>query len=256
MTRMAKHLSDMEFDEISFVDRPANQHARIAIAKRAPEEGAVTYFDEQGQAVDLDSLEPGDVVIDEDGQAYEFTLEEEDDQFDLSDEGVTKNLSAEVRESLSKALTEADRDEAISKAFEEVSKAEERAATAEAIAKAERDLRLDREYSEVAKSYGVPIEAAVLGPVLKRCAESLSYEDCEVIHKALSSAGAAFDELGGSGVGSTDVLRDVDYLLGDQFEEIGKSVAGAEDLSQEQAIAKAFEMNPGAYDEYLASRRG
>lgn len=252
-TRTAKHLSDMEFDEISLVDRPANQYAKVAIAKRAPEEGAVTYFDEQGGAVDIDTLEPGAVVYDESGQAYKYELDEDEqvDELDLG-AGVSKSLADQVREDLSKALGDIERDEIIAKALEEVSKADERIAVAEAIAKSERDLRLTREYTEVAKSYGVPVAAEELGPVLMRAAESLSYEDCAVIHKALSAAGAIFDELGANGVAEVDVLREVDSLL--DTDVVSKSVDGG--LSREAAISKAFEENPRAYDEYLASRRG
>jgi hypothetical protein len=61
-----KRLYDLEIDEISLVDRPANQHGLVAIAKRA-EEGAMPVYDAEGYEVDETSLEVGDVVYDGDG---------------------------------------------------------------------------------------------------------------------------------------------------------------------------------------------
>lgn len=74
--KTVKRLFDMEIDEVSLVDRPANQHAAIAISK-ADEEEAVMVFDEQGNAVDESVLEHGDVVYNEAGE--EFVFVEEDD---------------------------------------------------------------------------------------------------------------------------------------------------------------------------------
>lgn len=256
--RMAKHLSDMEIDEISLVDRPANQHARIAIAKRASEEETVpTYTNEAGEAItDLDALNEGDVVYDEAGNAYVYTVEDDDiedeQEMELDDdsEPVTKSLSEQVREDLSKALSEIERDEVISKALGEISKAEQRAKAAEAIAKAERDLRLTREYISKAAEYNLPVEPDKLGPVLMRMADTMSYEDCAVIHKALTSAGEIFTELGVQGMGdNADPFEVAEAMI---TEDIQKSAGDG--ASREQLVAKAFETNPRAYDEYLAQR--
>jgi hypothetical protein len=76
--RPVKRLFDMEIDEVSMVDRPANQHATIMIAKS--EEGGMSVFDEDGYEVDEDLLEHGDVVFGEDGEAYVF------DEFDEYDD--------------------------------------------------------------------------------------------------------------------------------------------------------------------------
>src|SRR5215203_5997361 len=81
MPKPIKNLTNMEIDEISLVDKGANQHAMITIAKRAPEEDAmpeeqIELFDNEGQALDQESLEDGQIVYDGEGNAYEFTLEE------------------------------------------------------------------------------------------------------------------------------------------------------------------------------------
>lgn len=252
--RTVNVLSNIEVDEISLVDRPANQHARVAIAKRAEEDAMPEYYDEGGQVIDLDSLEIGSVVYDGEGNAFELTVE--DDEPPVENEaptGVTKSFAEQVREDLSKAFSEVERDDVIAKALDEVSKADQRASAAEEIAKSERTLRLSREYVSKAAEYGVAgVTPDELGPVLMRMAESMPYEDCAVIHKALTSAGEAFAELGytGGAEGASDPMAVVDTLLG---EEVAKSADG---LTREQLVAKAFAENPHAYDEYLAARRG
>lgn len=258
MTRKANFLSDIEIDEISLVDRPANQHARVSIAKRAPEEAVVPdFYNEQGESVDIDTLEFGDIVYDADGQG--FVMDEDDDDSDVVENrelaSVGKSLAEQVREDLSKAFGDVERDEVISKAMGEIAKAEARASEAESIAKSERDLRLTREYISKAAEYGVPgISPADLGPVLMRAAEALPYEDCVVLHKALMSGGEAFAELGTQGGGSNhDAFGAVEALI-DGDSELSKALntAGAD---RNSVIAKAFEDDPSAYDQYIAGRR-
>lgn len=82
MTRTVKKLSGLEIDEVSLVDRPANQHGLVAIAKR--QEDGMTIFDGQGNEVDETELEHGDVVYDEAGTELVFV--EEDDTDDGDDE--------------------------------------------------------------------------------------------------------------------------------------------------------------------------
>jgi hypothetical protein len=247
----------MDIDEISLVDRPANQFAKVAIAKRAPEEEIVPdkYFNEAGEDVDLSSLDFGDVVYDADGNGYEWTPTEETEEVEnTSDEreleAVGKSLAEQVREDLSKALTDIDRNEAISKAMAELSKADQRARAAEAIAKSERDLRLTREYISKAADYNVPVAPEELGPVLFRMAENMSDKDCAVIHKALTAAGSMlFEELGYQGGGdNADVLTEVDQAIAAEVSKADSNV------SREQAIVKAFQSDNSLYDAYLADR--
>jgi len=77
-----KKLFDLEIDEVSVVDRPANQHGLIAFAKNdegSNEEGHVPeVYDENGDSVDVDVLEHGDVVYDTEGNEFVF-VEDGDD---------------------------------------------------------------------------------------------------------------------------------------------------------------------------------
>lgn len=88
MTRLAKKLTDIEIDEISVVDRPANQHGLITFAKNAGAGEGIPIqedqmpdaeiYDADGTPVDPEELEIGDVVYDEDGNEYVFLEEEEE----------------------------------------------------------------------------------------------------------------------------------------------------------------------------------
>ena len=225
------------------------------------------YFNEDGELVDLSALEEGDVVYDAEGNGFQYSEEEGADEDVEQEEApvaksfprrseVTKSHATEtfsveeISKALGEAITDSERDEIISKAFGQVQYLESVAKAAADSAEAERQMRLDREYTEVAKSYNVGIAPDELGPVLKRAAEALSYEDCEVIAKALDSASAAIeflDEIGTPGLGSnSDVLANVDAFI-DQGVSKG-------DFSREQLVSKTFEDNPEAYDAYLAER--
>lgn len=257
MTTSATWLQDMEFDEISLVDRPANQHARVALAKRAPEEENVDYFDEAGAAIeDIDDLEVGDIVFDGEGRQFQIT-EEDEAPAERELETVGKSFGEDLREQLSKALGDADRDDIISKAMNIVAEADARATAAEEIAKAERDLRLEKDYIAKADTYGVPgVTAAELGPVLKRAAELLSNEDCVVLNKAFTSSGAAFAELGSTGAADmNDPFGVIEELLtdGDDDHQLSKALK-VKGSDRHELIEKAFEDDPDAYDRYLASR--
>jgi hypothetical protein len=251
--RRIKELTDIEIDEISLVDIPANQHARVAIAKRASEEDIVPeIYNENGEILDADLLEPGDTVFDAEGNAFEVVLEDVEEfvaESDMEPELVGKNFADEIRTELSKAFSDVERDEVISKALGQVEVMSKRLEQAEAIAKSERDLRLLGEYAEVAKSYNIPVDPATLAPVLMRMSEALSYEDCTVIHKALTSAGSAlFDEVGFIGGGdNNDVMSQVSAFL-------EQGVSKSESVSKADAVEEFFRSNPDAYDMYRAEQ--
>lgn len=253
MPRTYTSLSDMTIDEVARVDVPAGQFSEIVIAKRATEEDTVPeYYSADGAVIDVDSLEPGDVVYDADGAEYEFVLVDEDE--DIEDdtyvpENVGKAFSG-VREDLAKAFQDMDKNEAVSKAYEQVSKAEQRAARAEAIAKAERDLRLSREYAEVAKNYGLPVDDSELGNVLMRVAEVMSDDDCATLHKALSAGGDIFREIGAAGMSdNNDPWTTAEAILGSD------NLSKSDTESVHESIAKAFANDSRAYDEYVAGLR-
>jgi len=258
-------LTDMEIDEISTVDKTANQLSRFVIAKRAPEEEDMPQlYNQEGQPLDENALEFGDIVFDDQGQAYEYVEEGEDeteheDQGELVETGKSAffqapqnsgSFSTQVMEELSKAFSDGDRDAIIAKALGRVEELEKSQAQAAEIAKSERDLRLTREYVSKAAEYNLPVSPQELGPVLYRMAETMSYDDCSVIAKCLETAGEIlFEEVGYQGGGdNADVYSQVEAHAHDTF---GK----AEDFNEVQAINKVFDMNPDAYDEYLAAQR-
>lgn len=81
-------LFDLDVDEISLVDRAANQHATVAFAKRHdPEEDHMAVFDAEGQEVFEEELEHGDVVYAEDGTELVVQDDGEDDEYDDDYEG-------------------------------------------------------------------------------------------------------------------------------------------------------------------------
>lgn len=248
MPRIVKELTDMEIDEISLVDRPANAGAKVVITKRYGQEDTVPdIYDEDGDLVDETMLDEGDVVFDENGEAFVVVSEDDEEYAEI---GKSMSFADELREELSKSLTTIERDEVIAKAMEQVDHMSYAMAEAEEIAKSERDLRLTREYEEVAKSYNLPVDPDELAPVLYAIAEYMPYEYGEVIHKALSAAGEIiFEEMGTEGYGTNnDVLYAVDSFIDQNIEK--------SDISKSEAVEAVFSANPEAYDEYMATRYG
>jgi hypothetical protein len=260
MGRQVREIKDLVIDEISLVDKGANQHATVTIAKRHGEEDKMDeFYDDEGYLIDTDSLSDGDIVYDGEGEAWVF----EEDGIDVDEEmletvgkrwaGPTHYTYADgLREELSKALTDNDRDEIIAKAFSQIDYISAAAEEAGYAAEVERQLRLEREYIEVAKNYEVAIDPEILGPVLMRVAETMSHEDCYVIAKALESAtGFAegyFEEIGNQGYGSnSDIYDEIEGLVDNE-------VSKRSDVTREEMIAGVFETNPEAYNQYMAER--
>jgi hypothetical protein len=259
MTRRVTRLTDMEIDEISLVDRPAAPGAKVVIAKRATQEVNVPeIFDEQGNPVDPDTLELGQQVFNANGQRFEVVEDTDDDGEDYVDaadleqelELVGKNFADELRTELSKALTDVERDEVVSKAFGRVAELELELQDTREIAKSEQTIRLEREYVEVAKGYNIPANPTELGPVLMRMAETMSDSDCRVIHKALTTAGSTiFDEVGLIGGGdNADPMAQVDAAIEASIAKSGATISKAE------AQAEYLLAHPEVYDEYLRQR--
>lgn len=315
MGRMVKRLSGLEIDEVSLVDRPANQHGRVVISKNFQEEDMPTLFDADNNPVDEDELQVGDFVYDEAGNEFQVRddvdptteLEEELEYEDelvgkaslipsgplkqgASRAGLTasswaqrgaefarknkrglqvgggaglavggaggygagrvgKSAGQRFLDEISKAVTDEDRDELISKVFdgyEEISKRNEilEDALVQII-----DEREYEQYAQVAKSYGLGAEDE-LGGLLQRAAHSMDPQDVQLIDRLLTSAGevskALYVEQGIGGYGDSSVLDQVYAIAG---EGVAKSDFG---MSTEQAVTAIFDNNPGAYDEYLA----
>jgi hypothetical protein len=235
-----RNLTDMEIDEISLVDKGANQHALITIAKRAPEEDPMPeefdLFNEDGESISQGDLETGDIVYDAEGNAYEFTAEQEEEkQEELATVGKSaffqekpaeqSDFAKSVLDELSKAFSDKDRDAVIAKALGRVAQVEAQAAEIAKAAKAERDLRLTREYVSKAAEYNLPVDPKELGPVLYRMAETMSYDDCSVIAKCLETAGEAlFQETGFQGGGDNADVMDQVAAFAQERVEVGKSL--------------------------------
>lgn len=266
MPKPIRNLTNMEIDEISLVDKGANQHAMITIAKRATEEDEMPdlYYDDEGAVVDVNALEDGDIVYDPEGNAYQFEADDEvedevEDQepamvgksafFEKQTKDEQTGFAKRVMEELSKAFSDEDRDAVIAKALGRVEELERQQEQFERIAKSERDLRLTREYISKAAEYNLPIAPEELGPVLYRMAETMSYDDCAVIAKALETAGTIlYEEIGYQGGGdNVDIMDQVSAQAREQF---GKS----EEFNLAKGVNAVFDDNPQAYDEYLAQR--
>lgn len=255
MSKQHNRLRDMEIDEVSIVDKGAAADALIAIAKRATQEDEMPkYTYEDGTAVSEDSLNEGDIVFDEAGNAFQFVLDDEEPELEDVDDELLEpvgkaafgSFTDEIREEIAKAFSTPAGDNAavkalFSKAAEEIDSLRTRAQAAETIAKAERDQRLTEQYIAKAASYNLPGSAEELGPVLFRMGETMSYEDCAVINKALTAAGSTiFQEIGYIGGGDND----------DILSQVSKAAAeGGVDASE------IFDANPDAYAAYLADQR-
>lgn len=162
---------------------------------------------------------------------------------------VKKSAGQRFLEDISKAVSDEDRDQLISKVFDEYEDISKRNDLLEDVVVRLVDEREAEEYTEVAKGYGLGSEDE-LGGLLQRAANSMDPEDVRLIDRLLQGAGemskALYVEQGIGGYGDSDVLEQVYALAG---EGIAKSDLG---MSAEQAVTAIFDNNPAAYEEYLA----
>lgn len=156
-----------------------------------------------------------------------------------------RNVGKSLREEFSKALTDDDREVAISKAMDAISELEEQNAIALEIAKSEQEQRIFNDYVSIAKSYDLPFEDDVVASAMMEAESSLSPEACAVIAKSFELASEFISqEIGYDALGSDSM-----YLVDDALDEIGKS-------GDPTAITQLLENNPELYDAYLAEKRG
>jgi len=293
--RPVKRLFDLEIDEVSLVDRPANQFGKVAFSKRA-EDDMPELFDADGQPVDEGDLEHGDAVFDADGNELvyiqegtpeydaladdvESAFDDVDDDLEPEDElederelaavgkrgqRVRKSLAASRRqpvrksgrrsfgetvyEELSKALTQRDRDEVLSRVFDVIDEMTERNERLEGVVGKMADDRAIEQFSALAGEYGpLPVHPTRLGAIMKRASETLPREDVEILDRLFTSVGEQlYSEVGKSGTGaSVEVTDAVDALV----DEI---ISKGADMTREQAVTAVYTENPAAYDEYLA----
>ena len=339
----------MEFDEVSSVDRPANQHGLIAISKSLmeqtiEEDGVSELYSEAGEQVSEDALQHGDVVFDGAGNEYVYVIEDDldDDDDDVEkaspewlsaavrgargagekmrsgfrggfdtargvkaapvttarameaaprsakvgdwiarnpgkaalagagagagavgvagggaymigrkDSNMEKSLGDSVLEQLSKAVSEADREEIIAKALDEVEIAKAQAEAAREELAWLQDQRITDAFISKAAEYNLPVSPEVFGPILKAAAEVLDDEQLEILDHVLTAAGEAiYDEIGYAGGAANSIFDQVNGFAAEMVEK------SAGDYSLEQASTAMFAANPDAYDAYIAEQNG
>lgn len=343
MTKPVKRLSSLEIDEVSLVDRPANQHGLVTITKR--DEGAgMAVYDEHGNEIDESQLESGDIVFSEDGEPIQLFSDEdlqallESGQItedDLADDrelvgvgkadaaavtggartifqagrktatrelgdlkrgykagtqvnghieggrslrfgnhlgrnrgkygvaaaaGTEENVRGRFRKSepslgeqvlsdLSKALTDSDRDQVISKAMDRISKAEREAQAAVAKAQQLEDAAEFASYVEIAKSFELPVETDELAGILQSVSQVLDEDQLDTLERILNTAAAAIDFEERGSAGSSPLMA---YVGEGARELVGKS---AGELTEEQATTALFAANDDAYLAYLSENQ-
>ncbi len=270
---MATKLKQAVYDEISLVDIPANQESRVLITKRADEKetavaDALAFDSQDVEEVDIADLQVGDIVLDANNEPVEITEAILDELDELAGEeqhepelvGVGKaftgpTFTTQVQSLISKALSEGTTEDALVTLAKAADDANARAQRAEEIAKREYDTRVEREYIGRAAEYGLPVDPAVLGPVMKRAQELLPESDCRVLNEVFTTAGqlaqVGFDEIGkGSGYNS-DPFGIVAGLIdsAESFGGVAKNDKGGVDL------VATLDQNPDLYDAYEADVR-
>lgn len=156
-------------------------------------------------------------------------------------------LGAQVLAELSKAYTDGDRDQVISKVAQLVEKADQRAVRAETIAKALEERAEVAQYVELAKSYELPVDDNELGVILHSIAKNAGLNDdqLELVDQVFKAASEAVytEEIGFTGRGDSATME---IINGAAHEVVGKA-----DVTVEQAAVALLTQNPDAYIDYL-----
>ena len=291
MTAIGNRLTDMEFDEISLVNRPANQLSKVVLFKSDAEAASMTdeTVVEEETTIDEDMTEdsidkggmyghskgkqkrrrkkgaPEILIDDEEGDVKVTKDDIEKDSVDLPSEvyeyiSALEAANSELTEQLQKndeeAQQEAEQEDILKSADPEivaiVKAAEERAEAAEVIAKAERDFRLEREFvSKAASLDNLSIEADAFGKVLKNAAEALSQEDFDALMGALEGANSSVE----AGAVFAEVGKASSFENDGPTSALNKAAASLREsdstLTPEAAVAKAVSEDPTLYEQYL-----
>lgn len=225
----------MEFDEVSLVTRPANQHSTVVLFKSDQEAGMPEL--EEAQAKIEDVRKNG--LLDSEVVEYIDTLEKANETLyaalnDVADPEVSGEDDI---------LKSAD-----PRIVELVKSAEERAVVAETIAKGERERREDAEFLAKAEELTfVPGETNDIADILKAATNHLdgetlaSFMDLLGKVNSMIEAGSVLDEIG----------KTTSTPATDSYTEITKRAEAlrAEDptLTEEAAITKVVSDNPDLY---------
>lgn len=281
---MAQKLTDMIIDEISLVDDPANEQARVVITKaRAAREGQTGSEGISGEfdPASADQLQEFQMDMEnlakalEDAEAKLDTLEKRtsDAEAALADATeVIKAKDAEIAE-LQKGYKgkadksadadaddeDEDEDKKVMKSLPEpvrkrLEDFEKRAAEAEVALAKMRDEKDTAEAIAKAKTLNFG-KAEEIGPLLMRVSKGTTTQaDAEALERLFKAAGEQgkvthlFKSIGSD----TAVDGDPEVLLKAKADEIRKANSG---MTYEQAYAQAMDSNPSLYNAYIAKRR-
>lgn len=266
-------LTDMEYDEVSLVTRPANQLSKVVLFKSddTPSGSTDSTGEVRPSAGESTALETRmrslremrkDGIMDDDVTDYIATLEKTNEElFALVEKaaapkkivGGKRGFAAEEDsdedmdedDEMSKLLKSAD-----PKIVELLKSAETRAVAAETVAKAEREHRREREFVEKAAEFEhLPITSDELGAILKSACDHLdeqSFSDfVDLLGKTdhMVSTGETLDEIGKAGYGASTVISKIDSAA-------EALIASDPTLTHEQAIEKAVMADPTLYEAY------
>lgn len=279
---MAQKLTDMIIDEISIVDDPANEQARVVITKmKAAPEGQTGSEGLSGEidTASADQIKEFQMDMEnlakalEDAEAKLETLEKRtsDAESALADATeVIKAKEAEIAELqkgyAAKANKLDDGDEENEDEEKKVMKSlpdsikkrlesfEKRAAEAEATLAKMRDEKDTADAIAKAKTLNFG-KAEEVGPLLMRVTKGLTTAaDAELLERLFKAAGeqGKVTHLFKSVGSDVAVDGDPEVLIKAKAGEIQKANNG---MTFEQAYAKAMEENPSLYNAYVAKRR-
>lgn len=246
-------LHDVDLDEISLVDRGANQGAKAVLFKRDSEDN-----DMAGQTAELQALnariDKAEASVADLNEALELAQKENTELQKQLDAATSKVADLEKAATIAKADEgKTDLQKALDAMSEDVRKAftdmQARTAANEALVKKMADDAEEKEF--VAKAAGldkVTSTADKLGPLLRRIAKGGSDQaDADEVLRLLKSA----NELIGTGSGTTEIGKSNGAEAGDALAELNGAAAELRKadttLSQEAAIAKALENDPALY---------
>ena len=256
-----KQLFNIRLDELSLVDDPGNQEAKVTLFKRADGaqseeatmaditavteltkklEAALAKMEDQTNSTadlqkKLDALQKENDDLTK--AAKESQGKKPNDKMGDEDDDMMKGLAPEARALVEKALSKAEESE-------------------KKLAKMEDD-RLEQAFiSKAAKLDHLPADAETLGPILKRMSmKQIGDEDFDQIHKLLSGVNEVLksSEIFKSiGHGGAMIKSGAEAELDTKAAELMKSDSS---LTREQAATKAMEQHPELYAKYLRESR-
>lgn len=251
-------LSDIELDEVSFVDKGANPGAKISIFK-LDQSGDVTMTKETDLQKQLDELtaKVADVTkaLDTEKQAA-GVLRGENEKLKKQLEETTAKAE-ELKKAADKdkdpmAILKAQMSDEVRKAFEESER--QNKANAERIAKMETETAITKCKNELATFANLSIDIEKTAPVLHKMKGALTADELAIIQTVFKAAdeGMArlYKEHGDNNV--IDMAGDVMKKANVLAEEIRKSDPK---LSLEAARARVWQQHPELRKELDASRK-